>query len=125
MKDETGCLHITTRIRPASVHAGMKVGERVSPTGDVWWCVGCGGLFADDVAKKPIAMPTWCTDPGEPATWGVFDTWERKWCPRRGNEEAMGRHAVRLNGALLGAGAGAYRFQPLPLQVPSNEEPAG
>lgn len=58
MKDESGCSHITTRIRAVSVHQGMQVGARVSPTGDLWWCVGCGGLFADDLAKHPIAMPT-------------------------------------------------------------------
>jgi hypothetical protein len=58
VKDETGCQHITSRVRAESVHAGMKVGKRVSPTGDLWWCVGCGGLFADEVATKPLALPT-------------------------------------------------------------------
>jgi hypothetical protein len=49
---------MTSRVRAESVHAGMKVGARASPTGDIWWCVGCGGLFADDEATMPLAIPT-------------------------------------------------------------------
>ena len=53
------CPHVTSRVRAVSVHEGMKVGARVSPTGDLWWCVGCGGLFADEQAKRAVATPTW------------------------------------------------------------------
>jgi hypothetical protein len=63
MKDETGCQHITSRIRAESVHSGMKVGARVSETGDLWWCVGCGGLFTEEAAKHPIALPSQADEP--------------------------------------------------------------
>ena len=53
------CQHITSRIRAVSVHEGMVVGARKSPTGDLWWCVGCGSLFADEQATRVIATPTW------------------------------------------------------------------
>jgi len=53
------------------------------------------------------------TKPVTPAgSWGVFDTHQRRWCPRRGSEEEMGAHAVKLNGAPLKP---TYRYQPLPL----------
>lgn len=61
-------------------------------------------------------------DPGEADVWGVFDTWGRKWCPRRGTEEAMGRHAVQLNTKFSGAALGVYRYQSLPLPVPANTD---
>jgi hypothetical protein len=61
--------------------------------------------------------------------WGVFDTWQRRWCPRRGTETEMGAHAVKLNreaggahGVTVAKGADGdltdstvYRFQSLPL----------
>jgi hypothetical protein len=58
IEDRSGCQHITSRIRAVSVHSGMQVGARESPTGDLWWCVGCGGLFADDDGTNALAMPT-------------------------------------------------------------------
>ncbi len=57
--------------------------------------------------------------------WGVFDTWDRRWCHRRGTEEAMGRHAVRLNGEArreAGVSEHPYRYQPLPLPAPVGKE---
>ena len=53
------CHHITSEVRAVSVHEGMKVGARVSPSGALWWCVGCGGLFADTQAHHPVATPVW------------------------------------------------------------------
>ena len=50
------CSHITAQVRAVSVHSGMQVGARVSPTGDLWWCVGCGGLFADSDGKRAVAI---------------------------------------------------------------------
>jgi hypothetical protein len=57
----------------------------------------------------------------DPSLWGVFDTWQRRWCPRYGTEEAMGRHAERLNGEHRGT----YRYQPLPLPIPTVEQAGG
>ena len=62
LEDLTGCPHITTQIRAVSVHSGMQVGARVSPTGDIWWCVGCGILFSDEQAKRPLAIPSQTAD---------------------------------------------------------------
>lgn len=57
-----------------------------------------------------------------PPMWGVFDTWDRRWCPRRGTEEQMGAHAVKLNRdarRIVGsAEPPPYRYQPLPLPAP-------
>ena len=55
------CQHITSEVRAVSTHQGMKVGARVSPSGALWWCVGCGGLFADTQGTHPVATPTWGT----------------------------------------------------------------
>ena len=53
------CDHITSEVRAVSTHQGMKVGARVSPSGGLWWCVGCGGLFADTQGQHPVATPVW------------------------------------------------------------------
>ena len=63
LEDLTGCPHITTQIRAVSVHSGMQVGARVSPTGNLWWCVGCGILFEDEQAKRPLAIPSQTAPP--------------------------------------------------------------
>ena len=76
----------------------------------------CVRAHGQRVADNPTA--SWTVGEFEPATWGVFDTWDRRWCPRRGTEEAMGRHAVRLNGEArreAGVSERPYRYQPLPL----------
>ncbi|MDE2022221.1 MAG: hypothetical protein KGI71_04925 [Patescibacteria group bacterium] len=53
---------------------------------------------------------------GGGGTWGVFDTWQRRWCPRRGTEVEMGDHAVKLNGE-HDPTRSEYRYQPLPLPL--------
>jgi DnaJ-class molecular chaperone len=53
------CDHLTSEVRAVSTHSGMKVGARVSPSGALWWCVGCGGLFADAQGTHPVATPVW------------------------------------------------------------------
>ena len=103
MKDETGCQHITSRVRAESVHAGMKVGERVSPTGDLWWCVGCGGLFADDVAMKPLALPT-ATGPWDDADDEWSDRIKAAHPTRNGSHETYAT-AMRMVGARRSKGA--------------------
>jgi len=51
--------------------------------------------------------------------WGVFDTWQRRWCPRFGTEQEMGDHAVKLNAD------GVCRYRPLPLPAPTDEKESG
>lgn len=62
LEDLTGCPHITTQILPGSGSLGIRVGARTSRTGDLWWCVGCGILFEDEQAKRPLAIPSQTAD---------------------------------------------------------------
>jgi hypothetical protein len=32
--------------------------------------------------------------------WGVFDTWAKVWCPRRGSMAEMQAHAAKINGQI-------------------------
>jgi len=87
-------------------------------------CVGMcleHALIAQGLQKCPtcrsvVRVVGETTQHYEPAeVWGVFDTWERRWCPRRGTEAEMGAHAVKLNDGKQGR---EYRYQPLPLPAP-------
>jgi len=53
------------------------------------------------------------------SVWGVFDTWNRRWCPRLGTEEEMGTLAGSMNRnpnhAPEESNESVYRYQPLPL----------
>jgi len=85
-------------------------------------------LLADDIENMPYETQP---DSKTAVDWGVFDTWKRQWCPRRGTEDTMSEHAVRLNRKTMGAhgvtvtknAAGeltdstTYRYQPLPLPL--------
>jgi hypothetical protein len=54
------CEHMTSEVSSLG-HGNMQVDARKSPSGELWWCVGCGGLFADMQGARPVATPVWGT----------------------------------------------------------------
>ncbi len=88
---------------------------------------GRAWTLAEDVRAMLTmsGVPMNAADTRAQSSWGVFDTWVRRWCPRRGTEEQMADHAVQLNRQAVGAhgvsidkqgnDTTVYRYQPLPL----------
>ena len=105
--DHTACGLPVQRF-PVNVNLHLGEGET---------CPVCTHVVAQCArAMKRGASNAVSADPELAPAWGVFDTHQRRWCPRRGTEQEMGAHAVKLNGAPLKS---TYRYQPLPLPGPS------